>query len=104
MAVRFQMRDLDFDVVLAGGVFKGVGPLLVDTIRQEIIKIAPRAHIVRAPLEPAVGSVLLAYDALGIPVTEAMYARLAETEPDEEFFNTANGASPAPMSEEDAVI
>lgn len=104
MAVRFQMRDLDFDVVLAGGVFKGVGPLLVDTIRQEIIKIAPRAHIVRAPLEPAVGSVLLAYDALGIPVSEAMYARLAETEPDEEFFNTANGASPAPMSEEDAVI
>lgn len=88
MAQRFHMQALAFDVVLAGSVFKGAGPLLVDTITQEIHRVAPLACIVRARFEPVVGSVLLAYDALNIPVTEEMYARLAETVPGDDFFDT----------------
>lgn len=94
MARRFEMCGMEFDVVLAGSVFKGVGPLLVDTITQEIHQVAPHARIVRARYEPAVGSVLLAYDALGIPVTDEIYARLAETAPGENFFSTAVNAAP----------
>ena len=45
---RFSMQGLEFDVVLAGSVFKGWGPLLVDTITQAIHRVAARAHIVRA--------------------------------------------------------
>lgn len=99
MARRFEMCNMEFDVVLAGSVFKGVGPLLVDTLTQEIHRVAPRARIVRAPREPSVGSVLLAYDALGIPVSESMYAHLDETAPDSKFYDTASGSAPTPIWE-----
>lgn len=88
---RFSMQALEFDVVLAGSVFKGCGPLLVDTITQAIHRVAARAHIVRALFEPAVGGVLLAYDALGLAVSQEMYANLAQTAPTHGFFDTADG-------------
>jgi N-acetylglucosamine kinase-like BadF-type ATPase len=97
MARRFDMCDMEFEVVLAGSVFKGVGPILVDTITQEIHKVAPQAQIVRARYEPSVGSVLLAYDALGIPVSPKLYARLDETAPGSSFFDTAHGSAPTPI-------
>jgi N-acetylglucosamine kinase-like BadF-type ATPase len=88
---RFAMQGLEFDVVLAGSLFKGKGPLLVDTITQAVHRVAPHAHIVRAQLEPALGGVLLAYDALGIAVSQAMYENLAQTAPGADFFSTADG-------------
>ena len=36
------------------------------------------------------GSVLLAFDALGIPVSDAMVEQLAQTAPQAAFFNTAS--------------
>ena len=86
---RFDMQDLAFDVVLAGSVFKGEGPWLTDTITQEVHQVAPWARIVRAQFEPAVGAVLLAYDALSLQVTDDAYERLAQTVPGPEFFSTA---------------
>ena len=48
----------------------------------------------RARFEPAVGSLLLAYDALGIQVTEAIYANLeaslSHMTADTGLFDTAN--------------
>ena len=98
MARRFNMTNLAFDVVLAGSVFKGEGPLLIDTITQAIHQTAPLANIVRAKFEPVVGSVLLAYDALGIAVTDQMYANLAATAPGPGFFDTTTGAGMKPVS------
>jgi len=86
---RFEMQDLEFDVVLSGSVYKGVGPLLRDTMTQAVHRLAPKARLVPLTVEPAVGAVLLAYDALGVPVTEAMYDRLAETCPGPELFDTS---------------
>jgi len=100
MVRRFEMQNLEFEVVLAGSVFKGVGPLLIDTITQEVHREAPKAQIVRARFEPVIGSVLLTYDALKISVTETMYANLASTMPDSEFFNTANGVGYRRLREE----
>jgi N-acetylglucosamine kinase-like BadF-type ATPase len=91
MVRRFGMRDLEFEVVLAGSVFKGSGPLLVDTITQEVHRAAPRAVIVRPQFEPVVGSLLMAYDALQLPVTRQMYQELNKSMPAKEFFDTTNG-------------
>jgi N-acetylglucosamine kinase-like BadF-type ATPase len=88
---RFGMQDMAFDVVLSGSMFKGQGPLLIDTITQAIRRAAPRACVVRTQFEPAVGGVLLAYDALDITVTDDMYDNLARTAPDAEFFSTTDG-------------
>jgi hypothetical protein len=82
------MQHLAFDVVLAGSVFKGRGPLLIDTITQAVHRVAPQARIVRPQLEPALGSVLLAYDALGLTVTDEMVQNLVRTAPGPEFFST----------------
>lgn len=88
---RFGLAALEFDVVLSGSFFKGVGPLLVDTITQAVHCVAPRANIVRAGFEPALGALLLALDAVGMPVTDAMYASLARTSPGASFFSTVDG-------------
>jgi N-acetylglucosamine kinase-like BadF-type ATPase len=87
---RFQMQGLEFDVVLSGSVFKGQGSLLVDTVTQAIHRVAPRACIVRVQFEPAVGGVLLAYDVLGITVSDQMYDNLRQTVPAVEFFSTVD--------------
>ena len=77
-------------MVLSESVFKGKGPLLVDTITQAVHQVAPGAKVVRLEPEPAVGAVLLAYDALGIDVSEETYHNLAPTSPGEEFFRTTD--------------
>lgn len=90
---RFEMQELEFDVVLNGGVFKGQGSLLIQTVAQAIRRVAPRAHIIRARYEPAAGGLLLAYDALGLAVGDEIYHNLAQTTPDAQFFSTIAGAS-----------
>ncbi len=90
MVRKFNMNSLEFDVVLAGSIFKGVGSLLIETIRSEVHRIAPKANIIRAQFEPAIGSVLLAYDSAGIKVTEEMYSNLRSTMPAETFFATSD--------------
>jgi len=87
---RYGMEHLAFDVVLAGSVFKGKGPLLIDTLTQAIHRVAPHARVVRAEFEPVVGAVLLAYDALGLTVTDGIVGNLARTVPGPEFFRTAD--------------
>ncbi|NLE44616.1 MAG: hypothetical protein GX620_07825 [Chloroflexi bacterium] len=88
---RFEMQRLAFDVVLAGSVFKGRGPLLIDTITQAIHRVAPSARLRRQRFEPAIGGVLLAYDALNTAVTAEMMATLAQTVPPPRFFDTTGG-------------
>ena len=63
----------------------------VGTVTQAIHRVAPRARIARVQFEPAVGAVLLAYDALGIAVNEDMVHNLAQTAPGPEFFSTHAG-------------
>ena len=87
---RFDMQRLAFDVVLAGSVFKGQGPLLIDTVTQVVHRTAPHATIVRASLEPAAGALLLAYDALGIPVTDERLAALRSSMPEPALFATGD--------------
>jgi N-acetylglucosamine kinase-like BadF-type ATPase len=96
MLRRFRMAALAFELVLSGSVFKGKCPVLIDTLTAEVHRVAPRARIVRVGLEPAAGAVLLAYDALGITVTDEIAANLRATFPDASLFRTVE----APLSEE----
>jgi N-acetylglucosamine kinase-like BadF-type ATPase len=94
---RFGMQGLEFDVVLAGSVFKGRGSLLIETVTQAVHQVAPRARVVRARFEPAVGAVLLAYDALGVAAGDAVHANLVQSVPGAELFSTADGRGVWPI-------
>jgi N-acetylglucosamine kinase-like BadF-type ATPase len=88
---RFDMHAIPFDVVLSGSLFKGAGPLLTDAITHAVHRVAPHARIVRARFEPAVGALLLAFDALGLATGEDVMAALAATDPGPAFYSTADG-------------
>jgi N-acetylglucosamine kinase-like BadF-type ATPase len=85
---RLDMTELSFDVVLSGSVFKGHGSLLIDTIRRDILAVAPGARIVRPRFEPAVGAVILALEAVGVSVDERVLQHLAATQPGSQIFAT----------------
>jgi len=80
---RLGLEAADVEVVLGGSVFKGKGPLLVDTITQVVHRIAPRATIVLPEFEPVVGAFFLAVEGLGAEVNEAAYANVRASLPDE---------------------
>ena len=66
---------------MGGSVFKGEGPLLLDTILHRVHRAAPAAILVRPRLEPVVGAVLLGLEAAGIVVDDQLYTMLQETMP-----------------------
>jgi N-acetylglucosamine kinase-like BadF-type ATPase len=70
------------EVVLAGSVFKGEGPLLTDTLIQVLHRTAPGAVLVRPVFEPVVGAVLLGLEAAGARVDDEVYRALRETMPE----------------------
>jgi N-acetylglucosamine kinase-like BadF-type ATPase len=56
---RLEMGQESFDFVLAGGVFSGV-PWLGEELRRRLPAFAPRGHVRRLEVEPALGAVRLA--------------------------------------------
>jgi len=58
------LERTDVEVILAGGVFKGKGPLLLDTIIQTVHRVAPNARVSFPKYAPVVGAVLLALERL----------------------------------------
>jgi N-acetylglucosamine kinase-like BadF-type ATPase len=61
---KLALERTDVEVILAGGVFKGKGPLLLDTINQMVHRVAPNARISLPKYAPVVGAVLLALETL----------------------------------------
>jgi N-acetylglucosamine kinase-like BadF-type ATPase len=80
---RLGLETTDVEVVLGGSVFKGKGPLLVDTVTQMVHKVAPQATIVLPEFEAVVGAVFLALESLGVEVNKAVYANVRASLPDE---------------------
>jgi len=70
------MADEEFELVLAGSVFKATYPLLVDTLSADVRAVAPRAQIVRLTAPPVVGAVLLAMEAAGLTPDDSVRLRL----------------------------
>ncbi len=63
---RLGMRDLEFDIVLSGGIFKAKSPLLREVLDREVKSEVPNSKFVEARYEPVVGAALLALDRYGI--------------------------------------
>ena len=80
---RLGLEDSDVEVVLGGSVFKGSGPLLIETVTRMVRETAPQAAIVLPEFEPVVGAVLLALETLGVEVGDAVYANLRASLPSE---------------------
>jgi hypothetical protein len=79
---RLDLVGEDVEVILGGSVFKGKGPLLLDTINQVVHTQAPRARVVKPCFEPVVGAALLALEAIGVNVDKQLYKTLESTLPD----------------------
>jgi N-acetylglucosamine kinase-like BadF-type ATPase len=62
---RLGMEAEVFDVVLAGGLFRGLIPLLWDSIADPVRSAAPDAELVRLAAPPVVGAGLLALELMG---------------------------------------
>ncbi len=75
----FKMTDLEVEVVLSGSVFKGIGPILPDTLTTCIHSVAPKARLVNARYEPVVGAVLLGLEKQGVLMDDAVKSNLDAT-------------------------
>jgi len=75
----FDMTRMGVEVVLSGSIFKGVGPLLVESIAANLHRVAPKARLVNARYEPVVGAVLLGLEANGVRVDSTIKANIGTT-------------------------
>ena len=64
---RLGLENDSIEVVLAGSVFKGKGPLMLDVVNRTIHAVAPMAKVVTPRYEPVVGALILALEGAGIP-------------------------------------
>ena len=74
------IEKLAFDVVMTGSLFKG-GPLLIDPMRETVLKFAPNARFVRLDVPPVVGAVMLGMEAGGVQVTKPIRQNIIDTFP-----------------------
>ena len=77
------MQGDEVEVVLGGSIFKAKGPLLIDTIKQVVHEVAPRASIVLPEFEPVVGALFLALEAIGVKVEGRIAESIRATLPQE---------------------
>lgn len=77
------LEDTDVEVILAGGVFRGKGPLLLDTVVQTVHRTAPKARVIRPKFAPVVGAVLMALEAVTGSLTPQILENLEESLPKE---------------------
>ena len=63
---QLDLEALSFEVVLIGSFYHG-SPLIVETMRRTVQKIAPGARLVRLAVPPVVGGVLLGMEQAGLP-------------------------------------
>ncbi len=62
------MQTLDLDIVVSGGLTRGKGPLLLDTLKSQLAAAFPLAKLQQVKIPPVIGAALLACDALNITV------------------------------------
>lgn len=78
VARRLGMERETFDLVLAGGLFRSAGPMLLDALLETVRAVAPGARPVRLEVPPVVGGVLLAMEAVGLEPTAEVREHLRQ--------------------------
>ena len=87
-ARRVGIEKLPFTLVLTGGVLRHPSRLMPEALIARVQVEAPGANPVYSIFEPAVGALLLAFEAAGITVDEPLLERLAATLPQSSLFAT----------------
>ena len=85
---RLSLADQNVEVVLAGSIFKAEGPLLIETVEQALLGLAPRASVVLPEVEPVVGALLLALQAMGTEVNPTVRLRIRASLPEQLTIRT----------------
>ena len=80
---RLGLEKEEFEVVLAGSVFKGKGSLMLDTARDIILAVAPKAKVITPRYEPVVGALMLALEEAGVAIEGDVQRRLHASVPEE---------------------
>jgi N-acetylglucosamine kinase-like BadF-type ATPase len=75
---QLEFENLKFDVVLAGGMFEG-GPMLIDSMRETIQRLAPHTRLVRLTIPPVVGAVLVGMEKGNMATSPDMRKTLSES-------------------------
>jgi N-acetylglucosamine kinase-like BadF-type ATPase len=86
---RHALLDDPVPVVLCGGLFKAQTPLLFKVVEAEIHAAAPHAVVRIASVEPVVGALYYAYDALSKPFNENLVDAIKASLPSSDFFKTS---------------
>lgn len=74
VARRLDLTGDEFDLVLAGGLFRGSSVLLLDAVRAAVAAVAPGARLVTLEAPPVAGAGLLALELADIPAVGAVHA------------------------------
>jgi N-acetylglucosamine kinase-like BadF-type ATPase len=75
---QLDIADLEFDVVLAGSMFRG-GPLLTDPMWETITQLAPRTSMVHMDAPPVAGSVILGMEQIGLQGTKEIRRNVSQS-------------------------
>lgn len=75
-ARKLGMTQEEFEVVMAGSVFKGSSPVLMDAMRTVIHRECPKAQTVMPAFEPVVGALLMGIE-MDRPITDEIYGNLS---------------------------
>lgn len=65
---QLEFENIAFDVVMTGSMFEG-GPRLIEPMQQTILRVAPKARLVRLRVPPVVGAVMLGMEAATLQIT-----------------------------------
>ena len=74
---QLHLEEEDFDLVLAGSMFRTENPWMVDALNARVRPIAPGAHLQRLQDPPVVGAALMAIELLGPTAPAGARASLA---------------------------
>ena len=82
------MEGTAFTLVLNGGVFRHESTTLIDAVMERIRQSDPDVQPVTSELEPAVGALLLAFEAADVAVDAALLGKVEASLPPPELFRT----------------
>jgi N-acetylglucosamine kinase-like BadF-type ATPase len=74
---QLEFETMEFDVILAGSMFRG-SPVLVEAMRRKVGALAQRARWVRLGVPPVIGAVLLAMELAGEQPSGPLRDRLVQ--------------------------
>jgi N-acetylglucosamine kinase-like BadF-type ATPase len=82
--VQLDLTQTDVEIVLAGGAYRGISPILRDKVTLEVHRRVPRARVHQAYGEPVAGSLFMAAEASGVEVDRSFQDAVWSALPDGE--------------------